>query len=356
MPDQFQLDFSELSIRDRPGYGFQALIGDIGRVLGYTVSEGGTGPDRGKDLIFDVPYEGLLLKRERKKWLVSCKDYATSGRSVSRADVATAYGDVGGHKVQGFLLACTTQAGNDVVEMLEGWETGERPIATHIWNRHSLENLLHKHEDEFRLTLTRYFPNSYGVLSRSSDVVLDQLVQLLEDKDSSEIIEHAVKIAENDHDNLVRWRIAEILLNKEPSFDSLYELFDMWKLDLNRDFASGIGHLLCEYFSGQPGLMNEIGDALHNDFPTMMCKLYAVSAEIYSVVPIVDDDDLILRCTGSAEGELKDYVDKDCVNMSLPCSFTIRITGDSYEIEEVDVENPSDLDYEAELTDVESEE
>jgi len=72
------LDFTELpadSVR------FEQLIREILVRSGFEVHWTGTGPDGGRDLAAIERALGPLAQFERR-WLVNCKHYAGSGRSV----------------------------------------------------------------------------------------------------------------------------------------------------------------------------------------------------------------------------------------------------------------------------------
>jgi hypothetical protein len=350
MPDQFQLDFTELDERDKAGYGFQALVADIGRLLGYEVEEGGTGPDRGRDLFFKVPYNGLPFKQEKKKWLVTCKDFAKSKRSVSRVDVQTAYADAVGFHCYGLLLVCTTNAGDDVVTLFNGWETDERTLRTQIWNKHNIQQLLHERENDFRLTLARYFPKSYGLSSRASDKVIDSLVELLKDAAIDEMIRHAIAITEADQDPIVRWRLAEVVLGKTPDLPDLLGLLRLWGADQRPDFKTALQSLLLDYFCSRDDYMNELGDELQPAIPTSFCGLCPgyTSGELSAIQLEIDNDDVLLNCTGTACVEMTDSVDKETGTMSFQCTITVRISEGGYEFEITYMENPVQADWEAE--------
>lgn len=73
-----EINFSEL----RDGAAFEQLVRDVLIALNYTVRWSGLGPDDGKDLIVEEPGDPLFGAKVRR-WLVSCKNFAGSRRSVN---------------------------------------------------------------------------------------------------------------------------------------------------------------------------------------------------------------------------------------------------------------------------------
>jgi hypothetical protein len=102
----------------------------------------GVGPDGGKDLIFDEPGNELLGKK-RRRWLVSCKDFSSSGRSVGVADLEPVVDTCAQHSADGYLLVCTTHPSSAATVRLDAIENASsgHPV-THIWDGVTLERLL----------------------------------------------------------------------------------------------------------------------------------------------------------------------------------------------------------------------
>jgi Restriction endonuclease len=133
------LDFKELG---GSGRRLEQLVRELLLVLDLRPQWSGVGPDADKDLLFDEPGMSLLGSKPRT-WLVSCKDYATSGRAVGQDDLDGLVEALEHHGAQGFLLVCTTHPSAGAVERLRQIETrrGGR-LATHVWDGASLERLI----------------------------------------------------------------------------------------------------------------------------------------------------------------------------------------------------------------------
>jgi hypothetical protein len=178
--DMTILDFNELSdpdSRSPPGEDFEGLIRELGKQLGLRPDWTGRGSDQGRDLFFTEQRGGALGLSE-VRWLVSCKDKARSGRSVTEQDAGSISDKLRQHKAHGFLLATTTTASTGLKAMLDGINV-DGTFTTVVWDKHELENLLLKetHVD----LVKRYLPSSYAAYRRLSGIpqALDSLSLLM---------------------------------------------------------------------------------------------------------------------------------------------------------------------------------
>lgn len=163
------LDFKELSQNTSPaGEDLEALIRELGRRLDLKPEWTGRGADRGRDLYFTERRKGALGAYE-VRWIVSCKDFAQSGRSVSENDVGSVSDKIRQHNAQGFLLATTTTASTGLKAMLDGINNPGL-METQVWDRHELENLLL--QDIHIDLVKRFLPSSYTVLKRFTSLPL----------------------------------------------------------------------------------------------------------------------------------------------------------------------------------------
>lgn len=131
------IDFTELST---DGTRFEQLIRELLVRSGFEVHWTGVGPDGGRDLVVVEKAHGALAPF-RRKWLVSCKHYAKSKKSVGLDDV-TDIGDaceaVG---ASGFLLACSTQPSSTVVRRFEEVEARGK-LVVRYWDSVEIEKRL----------------------------------------------------------------------------------------------------------------------------------------------------------------------------------------------------------------------
>lgn len=247
--DKFELDFRELSISEpREGYGFQSLIAEIGRELGYRVERGGTGPDHGRDVLFFITCFGPHGKSYEQKWLVTCKDNSKSQKSVGRGDLATVYSDANAFHCDGLLLACSTHPTDDLTIHLRELESNIKcPMRTHIWAASDIKKLLHEREDSLRLLLIRYFPRSYGSISKPTQALTTELIELLGNVDVAQLIERVERLSASTHDSMLLYQLAKLIFEKTNDLERLHVLLRLWASISNKDFQTAVGSLIEQF-------------------------------------------------------------------------------------------------------------
>jgi hypothetical protein len=147
------LDFKELP---SDGIKFEQLIRELFIRLELEVHWTGVGPDAGRDLVVTEKAIGKLAPLERK-WLVSCKHFALSGRSVGLDDIAGITDACAAVDATGFLLAASTQPSAAVVRRLEEL-SGAGHLTTRYWDGIEIEKRLNAPET-FPL-IDQFFPAS----------------------------------------------------------------------------------------------------------------------------------------------------------------------------------------------------
>ncbi len=135
---------------------FELFARDFLEDLGFEILQH---PDRGadgkKDLIVGEVRKGVGGKTIIR-WLVSCKHYAHSGKSVSDTDELDINDRVAAHKCQGFLGVYSTLPATSLNTKLHGY--GDK-IEHEIYDRERIEKELFKHPEGLKLA-RRYFPIS----------------------------------------------------------------------------------------------------------------------------------------------------------------------------------------------------
>ncbi|MBB3747194.1 hypothetical protein FHX10_006750 [Rhizobium sp. BK591] len=163
------LDFTELSASKSSspaGEDLEALVRELGKLLGLNPEWSGRGADQGRDLFFTESRKGAIGSRSLR-WLVSCKDFARSGRSVSEAEVGSVSDKIAQHKADAFLLVTTTTVSTGLKSLLDTLnEQGE--METKIWDRHELEHLLLNGSNVG--LVKRFLPASYTAYQRLSSL------------------------------------------------------------------------------------------------------------------------------------------------------------------------------------------
>lgn len=131
------IDFSELP---SDGIKFEQLVRELLIRSGFEVHWTGVGPDAGRDLVVTEKSDGSLAPFERK-WLVSCKHNANSGKSVGLNDVTDIVDACEAVNARGFLLACSTQPSSTVVRRFEEIN-GNGKVITKYWDSVEIEKRL----------------------------------------------------------------------------------------------------------------------------------------------------------------------------------------------------------------------
>lgn len=151
------IDFKELP---EDGHAFEQLIREMLLFYDLHPQWSGKGPDQGRDIIATEKLRGPLGDFERK-WLVQCKHFAHSKKSVGRSDVGDVIGDCRQAGAQAYLLVCSTQPSSSLVTKLK--EITAEPkyqLLTKIWDSVDIE----KSMNEPRLFALGhiFFPKSFS--------------------------------------------------------------------------------------------------------------------------------------------------------------------------------------------------
>ena len=133
------IDYTELP---QDGRAFEQLIREILLVYDLHPQWSGKGPDQGRDILATEKLEGPMGEAERT-WLIQCKHFAHSGRSVGRADVGSVVDDCRQVGAEGYLLACSTHPSASLVTKLKELEVwAENRLATQVWDSVDIEKRL----------------------------------------------------------------------------------------------------------------------------------------------------------------------------------------------------------------------
>lgn len=161
------IDYKELDPKNS-GTKLQQMARQLGQRMDLHPYYCGPGPDDGVDLYF---YDRVKspVSSWQVKWLVQCKDYSTSGKSVSQSDVGCVYDKVLQHECQGYLLITTTDMTSGLSKLLDSLHTRNRgPILTECWNSATLNEILVI--ERFVPVLRQFMPNSYDALKKAGRV------------------------------------------------------------------------------------------------------------------------------------------------------------------------------------------
>jgi len=153
------LDFKEIP-QANEGSGlqdtFELFSRDFFEILGYEIIQH---PDRGadgkKDLIIQETRIGLS-GTTKIKWLVSCKHYAHSGKSVSDTDEPNILDRISVHNCDGFIGFYSTLPATSLGNNFEGLK---KKTNIQSFDREQIEKILLETPQGLKLA-SRYFPKS----------------------------------------------------------------------------------------------------------------------------------------------------------------------------------------------------
>ena len=147
------IDFKELP---EDGIKFEQLIRELLVLEGFETHWTGVGQDGGRDLIVMEKLKGRLSTCERK-WLISCKHTANSGKSLGRDKAGNISEDCYAINAKGYILVCSTQPSSALVDRLDEIQKN-KGIITRYWDSIEIENRLSK-PNTFKL-IHIFFPKS----------------------------------------------------------------------------------------------------------------------------------------------------------------------------------------------------
>jgi hypothetical protein len=136
---------------------FELFARDFLEILGYEILQQ---PDRGadgkKDLIVQELRRGIS-GTTKIKWLVSCKHYAHSGKSISDNDEPNILDRISVHECDGFLGFYSTLPATSLGKNFEGLK---KKTNIDSFDREQIEKILLESPEGIRLS-SRYFPVSF---------------------------------------------------------------------------------------------------------------------------------------------------------------------------------------------------
>jgi|GEM_PF-6119307 len=144
------IDFSVLE----DGEQFEELCEDLFKAMGYIdplPERSGRGPDGGRDLIVtEHRKSGILGAPRRFRWLVECKSFAKSNKSVQPADVGSITDKLLLHNADGYLLVTSTVPSANVEATIKAINLDERlGFEATYWAKPRLIDELLKHREVY---------------------------------------------------------------------------------------------------------------------------------------------------------------------------------------------------------------
>lgn len=154
------IDFKEIPIANT-GTGeqdtFELFARDFFHALGFEIEENPSrGADGGKDLLLIEHLDGRI-KSGKRRWIVSCKHYAHSKKSVTEKDEIDIIGRVNKFDAQGFIAFYSRIPSSGLMQALSSYKSR---IDIDVWDNEKIENALTT-EESLQIVFQRYFPKSY---------------------------------------------------------------------------------------------------------------------------------------------------------------------------------------------------
>jgi hypothetical protein len=148
---------------------FELFARDVLECWGFKVLQGpARGADGGKDLVVEETREGVI-ESTKLKWLVSCKHFAFSGKSVRPDDEKNVFERVSAAGCNGFLGFYSTLPSAGLSELLHR----QSAVQVKLFDHAEIERRL-LDTREGRHLAERYFPNSVKKLKHTPAKIFDQ--------------------------------------------------------------------------------------------------------------------------------------------------------------------------------------
>jgi hypothetical protein len=162
--------------------------------LGFVIEVGpGRGADAGKDLLISEQLRGTLHS-SNFKWLVSCKHFATSGKSVGTEDETNITDRLKHHKADGFMGFYSTMPSSALVTRLQQYAVNGDLQAYEIFDHKKIEGRF-VNAGLSKLAL-RYFPAGYRHM-RPIQRLFGRVVELRCDVCGADILTRSVTDSAN---------------------------------------------------------------------------------------------------------------------------------------------------------------
>lgn len=146
------------------GERFEELCEDLFKAMGFDdppPERSGRGPDGGRDLIVTEWRSSLMTAGRRPfRWLVQCKNFAKSNKSVQPQNVGSILDKISRHKADGYLLVTSTIPSTDVESDIKAIHEDPRfPFEATYWARPNLIDAIRQYRNVYQ----KYFGLVNGV-------------------------------------------------------------------------------------------------------------------------------------------------------------------------------------------------
>ncbi|MGX9987558.1 restriction endonuclease [Soonwooa purpurea] len=161
------IDFKEIPIANTNSGQqdtFELFARDFFSNLGYEIhTDPGRGSDNGRDLIINEKINSKFESNSKsRKWLVSCKHYAYSGKSVTAKDELDIIDRLKTNDCYGFIGFYSTLPNESLKNKLES-------VANYVYDYKKIENEIISNPNLLEI-FKRYFPKSYRFFLTTTEV------------------------------------------------------------------------------------------------------------------------------------------------------------------------------------------
>ncbi|MCI0665850.1 MAG: restriction endonuclease [Acidobacteria bacterium] len=145
-----KIDFSQINSED-----LEFLAADLLRCQGFTIeSPPSRGPDQGRDIIAVRYVTDDMGVHSAERYLVQCKHFFTSGKSVRESDIGNFEAKMKQHNANRYLLITTSTVSETVKNQFQAVsEDGTSPRRATFWAKSDLIERLQNNSDLYK----RYF-------------------------------------------------------------------------------------------------------------------------------------------------------------------------------------------------------
>jgi formylglycine-generating enzyme required for sulfatase activity len=135
---------------------FELLCEDLLHAMGFFIgAKVSRGPDLGRDIIAVQTTTDLVGFSETHRYLIECKHYAKSGRSVREKDIGSPIARMGTHDCDRYILITSTVPSEQARKQLAKVTSTVPYYQATTWSKGDLARLL----DEYPNVRERYFPS-----------------------------------------------------------------------------------------------------------------------------------------------------------------------------------------------------
>lgn len=168
------IDFTRISSGD----DFELLCRDVLKSKGINIlSNPAVGPDQGKDILVEVESKDELGTKEKLIYVVQCKHYAKSGKSVQEGDLGDFRSICDKHNADGYFLMTSTMPSVTVSSTFEGVnKKGDYKCL--FWDKKQLEREIENLDDSVEIIKRYNLKSDFDTISSFVNRILDSELKL----------------------------------------------------------------------------------------------------------------------------------------------------------------------------------